>query len=62
MDVQGDIILIASQFGWEDAVHCDVILPMSLVVHCDFPESKSNLYKLIFSLIYIIIFIFYIID
>lgn len=42
MDVQGDIILIASQFGRKDAVHCDIVLPMPLVIHCDFPESKSN--------------------
>lgn len=40
MDVQSDIILVASQFCWVNAVHRDIILPMPLVVHFDFPESK----------------------
>jgi len=40
MDVQGNIIFVAPQFGWLNAVHCDIILPMSLVVHFNFPESK----------------------
>lgn len=40
MDVQSDVILVASQFGWVNAVHRDIILPMLLVVHFDLPESE----------------------
>lgn len=40
MDVEDDIILVAPQFGWLNAVHRDIVLPMVLVVHLDFPKSK----------------------
>lgn len=42
MDVHDDIIIVAPQFGWGNAVHRDIIFPMFLGEHIDFPESKRN--------------------
>lgn len=55
MDVHDDIIIVAPQFGWGNAVHRDIIFPMLLGEHIDFPKSKE-IQKLIFSLIYTIIY------
>lgn len=43
MDVQGDVVLVTPHFGRENAIHRDVVLPMSFSIHIDFPESKLNM-------------------
>lgn len=42
MYIQGDVVLIASHLGREDAVHRDVVLPVYLDIHFDLPEPKST--------------------
>jgi len=42
MDVQGDVVLVASYFGRENAVYRDVVFPMSFSIHVNLPESELN--------------------
>lgn len=43
MDIQSDIVLVASQFSRENTIHRDVVLPVYLDVYVYFPESISNI-------------------